>query len=59
MNQQVISYDRNLDIRNGENLPTGTGAKWLEVIEGEDGSYIAKAWRRKLPCKPGIFIQFA
>jgi hypothetical protein len=45
----IIKYTAELDIRNVESLPAGTGAKYVEVIRGLNGSMIAKQWRRKIP----------
>lgn len=54
---EIIPYSKELDIRNIEALPRGTGAKYLEVIKGEKDEYIAKQWRRK-PGEKGILIDF-
>jgi len=54
---EVIPYSKDLDIRNIEALPRGTGARYLEVIRGEKDEYIAKLWRRKATDK-GILIDF-
>ena len=44
----VIKYDRKLKIENIAQLPAGTGARYLEVIDSPSrGEYIAKCWRRK------------
>ena len=45
----IIKYTAELDIRNVDSLPAGTGAKYVEVIRGLDGAMIAKQWRRKIP----------
>ena len=45
----TIPYTRTLIIRNLESLPRGTGCRYLEVIDGLDGEYVAAAWRRKPP----------
>lgn len=42
---RIIKYNKYLDIRNIDALPAGKNTKYLEVIEGIEGSYIAKAWR--------------
>jgi len=52
---KIIPYSKNLDVRNLDSLPRGTGARYLEVIEGEKGAFIAKKWRRK-PTGKGILI---
>ena len=53
----IVPYNRDLDIRNVEALPQGTGCKYLlclfraaDGVEREDHDvYIAKSWHRKLP----------
>lgn len=46
----LVDYHAQLDITNLDQLPTGTGSKYLLVIEGQAmGSYVAKKWLRKLP----------
>lgn len=46
---QHIPYTNTLNIKNVENLPRGTGCKYLEVIESHiEGEYIAKQWRRSI-----------
>ena len=52
---KAIPYTKDLDIRNVDALPRGTGARYLEVIEGADGAFVAKQWRRK-PIGKGILI---
>lgn len=48
--QRMIDYDRSQTITNLEQLPKGTGAKYLECIEGQAyGTYIAAKWRRTPP----------
>jgi len=54
---EIIPYSKDLNIRNIEQLPRGVGTPYLEVIEGEKGTYIAKQWRRK-PQDKGIFVEF-
>ncbi len=58
--RKIIKYSRNLDIRNVNSLPKGTGAKYLEVIHGQKDEFVAKRWKRKLPKKQGneTYIQF-
>ncbi len=41
-----IKYQPDLKIVNLEQLPRGTGCKYLEVIRGQDNTWIAKQWRR-------------
>jgi len=45
----IIPYTRSLTIRNLESLPRGTGCRYLEVIDGLYGEYVAVAWRRSPP----------
>ena len=45
----IIPYTRSLTIRNLESLPRGTGRRYLEVIDGLHGEYVAAAWRRTPP----------
>lgn len=46
----LVDYDPALKITNIEALPSGTGARYLLVIESPYyGEYIAKRWLRKLP----------
>ena len=46
----VLLYRPNLRIRNLEHLPHGTGCRFLEVMRGKDGDFIAVGWRRKAEC---------
>ncbi len=45
----IIPYTRSLTIRNLDSLPRGTGCRYLEVIDGLHGEYVAAAWRRTPP----------
>lgn len=46
----LIDYDPALKVTNIESLPSGTGARYLLVVESPYyGEYIAKRWLRKLP----------
>jgi hypothetical protein len=45
----IIRYTPALRIANTDQLPGGTGAKYLEAMLGHDGELIAVAWRRKKP----------
>ena len=45
----IIPYTRSLTIRNLDALPRGTGCRYLEVIDGLHGEYVAAAWRRTPP----------
>lgn len=42
----IIPYSKDLKITNLDALPKGSGAGYLEVIQGEGGTYIAKQWRK-------------
>lgn len=53
----VVPFTRDLKIRNLDALPRGLNAPFLLVIEGEQGEYVAKQWKRKLP-NEGIVISF-
>ncbi len=44
-----IPYSRDLDIRNVEALPRGTGAKYLLTLKGQGDELIAKKWARVKP----------
>ena len=52
-----ILYKPDLKIVNTEHLPKGRGIKYLEVVEGQSGDYIAKCWRKKTTDN-GIYIEF-
>lgn len=45
----TIQYTKNMKVSNLESLPSGTGAKFLIVMEDFKGRYIAKRWARKEP----------
>jgi len=44
-----IQYSPNLDIRNVESLPRGTGAKYLITLKGQGDELVAKQWARVKP----------
>ena len=44
-----IPYSRDLDIRNVEALPKGTGAKYLVTLKGQGDELIAKQWAKVKP----------
>lgn len=48
METTLIQYTTGLRIVNMEHLRQGSGARYLEVIHGENGDLVAKQWRRKL-----------
>ncbi|HDO36184.1 MAG TPA: hypothetical protein ENH07_07825 [Nitrospirae bacterium] len=52
---EIIPYTKDLDIRNIDALPRGTGARYIEVVKGVDGALVAKQWRRK-PIKKGVLV---
>ena len=47
----VLVYNTNYDgrIKNVENLPHGTGAKYMLCLIGDNGDFIAKKWCRREP----------
>jgi len=63
----ILEDHRNLDIRNLEQLPRGTGARYLEIMESHNPNelsrlgnavYIAVKWRRVIPKKgSGILVE--
>jgi hypothetical protein len=56
-NATIIPHSRDLAVTNIEALPRGVGARYMEVIHGPNGSFIAKQWRRKIPAASnGTFI---
>jgi len=50
----VIPYARDMRIVNTEQLGKGTGARYLEVVPGGAGVFVAKQWRRSL--RPGAVL---
>ncbi len=51
---RAISYSPSLRIGNLRSLPKGTGSKYLVVIPGMGGEWVAKRWARKKPKLSGI-----
>jgi hypothetical protein len=51
-----IPYSRDLKITNLDQLPRGIGARYLEVIRGENGTLIAKRWRRSPAVREGVLL---
>ena len=49
MAREIIKYSPSLKVTNLDQLPRGTGAKYLECLRGPDGILIAKQWRRSIP----------
>lgn len=49
----IIKYNAKLDIRNTDQLPKGSGAKYLLCIKGIDKELIASQWKRKKPSRLG------
>ena len=48
--RHIVDYEPALDIRNIDSLPRGLGCRYLLVVESHYlGTYIAKAWKRKMP----------
>ena len=45
----TIPYNPGIQITNLDQLPKGTGAKYLEVIVPAEGPIIAVAWRKTKP----------
>ncbi|MFA5378972.1 MAG: hypothetical protein WC455_24675 [Dehalococcoidia bacterium] len=45
---RIIPYSPSLKITNLGQLPRGTGARYLEVIRGENDTLAAKQWRRSV-----------
>jgi hypothetical protein len=63
----ILPYNKDMNIVNLEALARGTGARYLECIEGlqtRPGAavttriYVAKQWRRKIPKEYAILIDF-
>jgi len=44
---EIIPNSREIKITNLDQLPRGLGARYLEVVRGENGVLVAKQWRRK------------
>ena len=59
----ILEYNKTFDIRNTDQLPRGTGCKYLEaLVDQRNGVFIAKRWRRTLsaPIPSGsVIIKFA
>jgi hypothetical protein len=49
MNPRTVSFNPGMQITNTAQLPRGTGAKYLEVIDNGNGPFIAVQWRRVKP----------
>ena len=45
----IVPYTKDLHVTNIEQLPRGTGAKYLIAIRANNDVLIAKSWSRKLP----------
>lgn len=55
----VVDYSPDLDIRNMDALPRGTGAKYLVAIPGLGSELVAKRWARVPKVGKGeILIRF-
>jgi hypothetical protein len=49
----IVPNDPKMDIRNVEQLPRGTGARYLEIMDSHiPGEHIAVQWRRSIPKTP-------
>ncbi len=46
---KTITYNPGMQITNLDQLPKGTGAKYLEVIDENQGPFIAVCWRQVQP----------
>mgnify|MGYP006373999897 CR=1 FL=1 len=61
MAAKTVTYNPGMLIANTDQLPKGTGCKYLEAIDNGSGPFIAVAWRNKkikLP-KGRILIEFS
>lgn len=55
----IIRYSRELNIKNVDALPAGTGCRYLECITSHiPGEYVAKQWHRKMPTGAQVVIIF-
>lgn len=43
------TYNPGMQITNTDQLPRGTGSKYLEVLDNGTGPFIAVEWRNTLP----------
>ena len=56
---KMMQYNKSLKIVNLDQLPLGTGVKYLEVIKGQGEELIAVRWRRNPVYPKGhILINF-
>ena len=56
---QVIPFQKGMPIDNMQSMARGTGARYLEVIEGlTPGVWVAKQWRRQIPNRAWTLIDF-
>jgi hypothetical protein len=55
---EIIKYTKELKVKNLEGLSKVYMAAYLECIRSHTGELVAKQWRRKLPKKFEIVIQF-
>jgi len=46
---KTTTYNPGMQIRNVEQLRSGPGAKYLEVLDVGEGPFLAIQWRRVLP----------
>ena len=45
-------------IANMEAMPRGLNARYLECIVAHNGDLVASCWRRKLPAKYSVIVDF-
>ncbi len=45
---EIIKNSKELVITNTQQLPHGTGAKYLEAMTAHNGDFVAIRWRRKI-----------
>lgn len=46
---KITPYNPGMQITNLDQLPRGTGGRYLEVLDNKVGPFIAVAWRRTRP----------
>jgi hypothetical protein len=46
---RTITYNPGMQITNVDQLSKGTGAKYLEVLDNNEGPFIAVQWRKTKP----------
>ena len=61
MTIKTTQYNPGMQITNTDQLPKGTGAKYLEVLDHGSGPFVAVQWRRTQPStlpKKHMLIRF-